>query len=217
VIKLGKLMAGIGIVGMLGGLGQAQAVILEEGFDGAIPPPGWTVINNSSPLGITDWFQGNPAVFTAQAGAADSYIAANYLAADFGGNIRDWLLTPTVALHNGAAFSFYTRTETGSTYGDQLEVRLCLNGACNAAADFTTVLIPLFTVPDVWTQEYYTFSGLSNGDTGRIGFFYRVDDTSVNGNYIGIDSVTIPEPSTLAVFALGLAMIGWHLRRGNAR
>ena len=58
MIKLGKLFAGIGIVGVLG-LGQAQAAILDEGFDGAIPPPGWTIINNSSPIGTTSWFQGD--------------------------------------------------------------------------------------------------------------------------------------------------------------
>jgi hypothetical protein len=219
VIKLGKLVAGIGIVGVLG-LGQAQAVILNEGFDGPIPPPGWTIINNSTGPGTTSWFKGDPAVFAAQAGADDSYAAANFNAATFGGNIRNWLLTPTVKLHNGAEFTFSTRTETGSTFGDQLAARLCVITPvqdCTNTAGFVTDLIPLFTVPDVWTQEFYTFSGLGNDATGRIGFFYRVNDTSVNGDYIGIDSVNIPEPSTLAVFALGLAMLGWNLRRGNAR
>ncbi|MEO8344117.1 MAG: choice-of-anchor J domain-containing protein, partial [Betaproteobacteria bacterium] len=83
-MKLARLVAAIGIAGMLGGMGQAQAN-LDEGFDGAIPPPGWATINNSTPIGITDWFQGNTGVFDAQSGAADSYIAANFLAAANGG------------------------------------------------------------------------------------------------------------------------------------
>ena len=219
-MKLARLVAAIGIAGMLGGMGQAQAN-LAEGFDGAIPPPGWTIINNSSPIGITDWFQGNTGVFNAQAGAADSYIAANFLAAADGGNIRDWLLTPTISMNNGGEFSFWTRTETGSAFGDQLAVFICLitqTQNCTTTAGFTIPLISLFTVSDSWTEESAIFSGLT-GTAGRIGFLYRVNDTSVNGNYIGIDTVQVadvpvPEPSTLAVFALGLAMLGWHLRRG---
>ena len=215
MIKFNKLFVTIGIAGMLAVLGSAQAIVLDEGFNGAIPPPGWTIVNNSSPVGVTNWFQGDTGVFTAQAGAANSYIAANFLAAGFGGNIRDWLLTPTVLLSNGSVFSFFTRTETGSTFGDQLEVLLCRNGPCTNTADFSTVLIPTFTVPDAWTRESFTFSGLGAGDTGRIGFLYLVNDTSVNGDYIGIDTVQVPEPSTLAVFAVALVMLGWHLRRAT--
>src|SRR5262245_2666704 len=41
--------------------------------------------NNSSTLGQTGWFQGNPGVFPAQAGAGNSYVGANFLNAAGGG------------------------------------------------------------------------------------------------------------------------------------
>ena len=36
------------------------------------------MINHSEPLGLTDWFQGNDAVFPAHSGASTSYIGANF-------------------------------------------------------------------------------------------------------------------------------------------
>ena len=45
---------------------------------------------------------------------------------------------------------------------------------------------------------------------GRICFRYVVDDVSLAGNYIGIDSVSItavPEPSTYLLMGLGVAAL----------
>jgi hypothetical protein len=48
-----------------------------------------------------------------------------------------------------------------------------------------------------------------------------VPDTSINADYIGIDSVSVtqqaPEPATLGLiaFGLGAAVLGRRLRRGN--
>ena len=95
-------------------------------------PP--TIINNSAPVGTTDWFQGNPGVFSAQSGAANSYVAANFEAADFGGNISDWLISPELTFHNTDTISFWARTESGSAFPDRLELRLSLSGASNASS-----------------------------------------------------------------------------------
>ena len=70
----------------------ANAVpILSENFDdiSTLAASGWLFVNNSTPGGSTSWFQGNDGVFASQAGAADSYIAANYLNAGAGGNISN--------------------------------------------------------------------------------------------------------------------------------
>ena len=56
--------------------------------------PGWFFQNNSAPLGLTDWFQGNDTVFPAQAGAATAYIGANFNNTSGVGTISNWLLTP---------------------------------------------------------------------------------------------------------------------------
>ncbi|HYP51417.1 MAG TPA: choice-of-anchor J domain-containing protein, partial [Pyrinomonadaceae bacterium] len=57
----------------------AKAQAITEGFDNitTLPGSGWFTQNNSVPVGTTGWFQGNPAVFPAQAGATNSYIGAN--------------------------------------------------------------------------------------------------------------------------------------------
>ena len=47
-------------------------------------------------------------------------------------------------------------------------------------------------------------SGLGAGTTGRFAFHYSVPDTSINGDYIGIDSVSIsavPEPASILCLA----------------
>ena len=127
----------------------SQAALLNEPFDDitTLPGSGWVEINNSTTGGTTGWFQGNTGVFASQAGATDSYIAANFNNAGFGGNISNWLLLPVLTLNNGDILSFYTRTETGPVPGDNLEVRLSTNGAStnvgattSSVGDFTTLL-----------------------------------------------------------------------------
>jgi hypothetical protein len=128
-------------------------------------------------------------------------------------------------LANGSTFTFYTRTETGSLFPDRLELRLCATGACTDVGEFSTLLTSLNSglnvggYPDVWTAITVTLSGVSSGATGRFGFRYYVTDSSVNGDYIGIDSVlydlkqlTVPEPGALGLMLLGLAMLRRRVR-----
>jgi hypothetical protein len=69
------------------------AVVLSQSFDdvSSLGTAGWSIQNRSNPAGSTSWFQGNTSVFSSQSGAANSYIAANFNAAGFGGNVSDWL------------------------------------------------------------------------------------------------------------------------------
>ena len=62
--------------------------IVNERFDDItiLPWAGWVQINHSVPLGTTDWFQGNGAVFPSQSGVPASYIAANFYNSTFGSN-----------------------------------------------------------------------------------------------------------------------------------
>ena len=73
---------------------SAQAgVVVNEGFDNisTLTTSGWVLTNASTPVGSTGFFQGNTDVLTSQAGAANSYIAANFNNAADGGVINDWL------------------------------------------------------------------------------------------------------------------------------
>ena len=204
---------------LIAGATAANAdVVYQEGFDNVtlLGAAGWLQANNSTPGGSTGWFQGNSGVFNAQTGAADSYIAANYLNAGFGGNVDNWLITPLINLQLNATLSFATKTE-GALPGDNLEVLYSL-GSTNLADFFSLGTISSASYPLDWSN----FSVTNFGDDAqiRVAFRYLVTDTSANGDYIGIDSISVthvPEPGTLALFGAALLMVPLAARRRRNR
>jgi uncharacterized repeat protein (TIGR01451 family) len=179
-----------------------------QGFDNVNNLPGWFMQNNSSPLGTSGWFQGNPAVFTSQTGADNAYIGANFNNTGALGTISNWLETPALSLQNGEHLIFFTRTPAGSNFPDRLQVRMSTNGfstnvgsTATSVGDFGTLLLdinPTYTIggyPEFWTQYTVTVSGVPSVVTGRLAFRYFVEDagaTGDNSNYIGIDTVCTP-------------------------
>lgn len=198
---------------------------LSESFDdvAALPAAGWSIQNNSDPVGTASWFQGNPTVFTAYEG--EGYIGVNFNSTAGTGVIWNWLLTPEVTLENGTELRFWTRTGAGSIYPDRLQVHLSTSGASTDVGagvgelgDFEELLLeinPDLAVggyPEAWTEQIVTVSGLSAPTTGRFGFLYFVTDagpTGDNSNYIGIDEVTVSgkTSSTEAVPGSSLASL----------
>jgi hypothetical protein len=207
-------------------------VLLTENFDdvSTLSGSGWSQVNNSTPIGSTGWFQGNTGVFDAQNGAADSYIAANYLNAGDGGDVSNWLISPEFTLRDGADLTFFTRSS--GFLADRLEVRISTNGASTnvgsgvgSVGDFTTLLATINPslgdgYPTDWTAFSLSFAGITDGLQGRFAFRYFVTDTFQNGDYVGIDNVkvSVPEPSTLALLTLGLFALGFSAsKRGRGR
>ena len=201
--------------------------VLSENFGniGTLAGSGWVLTNNSSPVGTTGWFQGNSSIFTAQAGAADSYIAANFLNADLGGDISNWLISPVITLVNGDTISFYTQSQ--GVFEDRLEVRLSAGGSdtggtAGSVGDFGTLLTTINpslngNYPNAWTLVSIGISGIPVPSLSRIAFRYNVPDTNANGDYIGIDTfladTATPEPATLLLSGLGLAVLPAVRRR----
>jgi hypothetical protein len=189
--------------------------LISEGFDDIAILPGWVLINHSEPLGASDWFQGNDAVFPAFDGEADAYIAANFENGGGLATISNWLLTPEVGLQDGTTLTFYTRTMEASAFPDRLQVRMSTNGASTDVGitafdvgDFTNLLLdinPTYTIggyPEAWTQFTVIISGVSPGTTGRLAFRYFVEDGGPLGtrsNYIGIDRAVYVGPCTRGI------------------
>jgi hypothetical protein len=226
VFIMKQLLAGLALAAL--GAPALAMPTLVEGFDdiSLLGAAGWSQANNSTPGGSTSWFQGNTGVLPASSGAADSYIASNYLAAGFGGTVSNWLITPMLTLHNGDVLSFVVRV-AGDGFLDTLETRLSLSGASSdvgatagSVGDFAVLLGSYSSSTDGgWVTQNYTVSGLAGDTLGRLAFRYLVGDTSVDGNYIGVDTVQVntagarlPEPGTLALSALALAGL-WRGRR----
>ncbi len=192
----------------------AQVAPTDQGFTDTEDLPGWTISNQSSPMGDSSWFQGTSSltIFTAQDGEPDSYIAANHRntrsQSGTPGTICNYLIMPD--LGNLESVSFYSRSRIANNnftvFPDRLYMVYSPTGEINTGnctdgfGDFTETLIVInpelskssddtIGYPLVnWKQ----FSADINGN-GRVAFVYYVEDAGFygnNSNYIGIDSVS---------------------------
>ncbi|MEQ1636618.1 MAG: choice-of-anchor J domain-containing protein [Methylococcales bacterium] len=199
-------------------------VLLNENFDdvNALQSKGWDLINNSS-ASTEDWFQGTAGIFSAHSGAEDSYAAASAANSDLdGGNASNWLVSPSLNLNNGDQLKFYVRADSAEVdFHDRLQVRLSDKGQSKnvgvtdtSVGDFGTLLIDITSVSPEWALETVTLSGLGAPINGRIGFRYLVTDTDNNGNYIGIDTLSVmtPVPAPGTFYFLGSGLL-YLLRR----
>lgn len=83
---------------------------LEDFYDiTLLPVQDWVLVNMSSPVGLTGWFQGNPTEFPAFVGIPNSYIGANTFNSSGIGTISNWLILPSQTVKNGDVFTFYSR------------------------------------------------------------------------------------------------------------
>ena len=123
-----------------------------------------------------------------------------------------------MTIENGLLFSFYTAA-SGQGFPDRLEVRYSTNGASSdvgssgaSVGDFSNPLITVnpdlgLDYPDAMAWEGAVLAGLGDRVTGRFAFRYFIPDTSINANFIGIDTVRltaepVPEPSSVAFACL---------------
>ncbi len=189
------------------GASQSFSQGFTENFDDitTLAGSGWVTTNASSPLGGSNWTQGDNSVFSAFNGNPNSYIFANYLFTSGTGTISGWLISPQRTFRNGDVVTFYTRKTSMDDFADRLEVRLSTAGASTnvgtgtTVGDFTTNLLTINpnlslggVYPTTWTLYTITISGLSAPTSGRIAFRYFVTNGGPNGansDYIGIDNV----------------------------
>jgi hypothetical protein len=182
--------------------------VLNEGFGSVSGLTGWVQVNDSVPPG-NGWFQGNSAVFPAQAGVADAYAAASFLgAANGSGSVDNWLITPTLELSGTTVLSFFSRAAGVPGFNDVLEVRFS-SGAGSDPSGFTTLLATVggnTAYPTDWQQFSATVDASGSGR-----FAFRYVGSADNLNYVGLDTVSVvtavPEPATWMMLALGAGLM----------
>ena len=192
--------------------GQAQ-ILLQEGFDNVTSLTGWTQTNQSSPLGTSNWFQGNSTVFTAQTGAPAAYIGANFNNTAGAGTISNWLITPQLMVQDGDVLKFWTQTSYDPDYADRLEVRSSAGTTFTAPSgstglgSFTNLHLEINPTlsnvegvyPDPWAEFTITVTGVSATPVAmNFAFRYFVTDggpAGNNSNYIGIDTFSVERPN----------------------
>ncbi len=197
---------------------NSQTVVYYEGFDSVnvLLTHGWKVINNSNPLGVGTWTQGNNFP-SAAFGRPNSYAQVDYSSVDSLGFISNWLLTDTMLLQNDDTVTFSTLSYNSTRYPDNLECRLSLKGKSDSVGtadwtvgDFTTLLVavnpfldtvsyPTFLGIDTlqkhdWTLYKAAVTGLPGLTWCRLAFRYFVTNggfDGTNSSSIGLDEVMV--------------------------
>lgn len=214
----------IGLVASVATCSAFASPLLSEGFNdiSTLGASGWVMTNNSGAVGSTNWFQGQDFAFPAAAGTSNSYIAADLNNAVYGGAVSNWLITPEVAMANGEQLSFSLRllaegaVDTVQVYYSTAGASSNVGTTATSTGDFQLLGTYSASADTGWTSNALTLSGLSGATTGRYAFRYLVDNTAINGDYIGIDSVNItavPEPTTALMLLLGLGVVAFSRKK----
>jgi hypothetical protein len=205
----------LGALILFGAAVSAQAdVLLQENFNSiaGLAGNGWVLNNNSTPGGITGWFQGDQNVFPSQSGAPEAYAAANFNSAGAGGTIDNWLISPEFSTEKNYRVSLWLRGDFLDGFNDT--VSFALSNGSSAIGDF--VRGNSFTVPTgSWTQFFVDVAGSGIlGSTGRFAIEYT--GSADLANYIGVDTLdirSVPEPTSIVILGTGLLGLAVARRR----
>lgn len=196
----------------------------QENFDNINNLNGWLIINNSTPIGVNNWFQGDVTKFASQSGADNSYIAADHQGTglDFNGNTNcNYLIMPPEA---SGELTFWTRSRLSDdetmVFPDRLYVVFSPSGAFatgNCLDDFGDFTEEIFVInpklsssingfPEgypLFEWQEFTVDIPANGRAAFVHYVTNGGPHGINAKYVGIDSVSWTGNSAEIIFNNG--------------
>lgn len=174
-------------------------VLLNEGFEGAVPPAGWSVLDVD---GDTYTWAPGIAGFAVHSGA-QAASSASYIN-DIGAlTPNNWLITPQVALPAGSNFDlkYWICAQDAAYAGEHYKVVLSTTG--NAQADFTVTLYEetmTAKVPGAWYERVVSLGAYA----GQSVYIAYVHYDCTDMFYMNLDDVSIQSPATAPIATLNL-------------
>ncbi|MDR0729419.1 MAG: choice-of-anchor J domain-containing protein, partial [Prevotellaceae bacterium] len=163
---------------------QAQTVLLNEGFEGAVPPDGWTRVATT---GTTNWSINYTYRHSGAQSAFRNFSGATGI---------DYLITKRLVIPAaGAELSFWTMTRD-VTYYFQGNGRssVCISTTSADPADFTEIWTPQPVIGNTWEEVIIDLSDYAE-DTIYIAFRYQ----GTGAHVWVIDDVKVVTPSANAL------------------
>jgi len=184
---------------------KAQQIIESFNNVSTLPSNGWVFDNRSNMPSATTWAQGDAAAFSAQSGAANSYIVNDTsTGVDL---VCNWLIMPAIGFID--QLSFYTRAQGLANEVTRMFVMYSPTGATNTG---DCVSLPpektsqdvsafggfqvLLSINDTQTANAYpqewTQYSVNIGGNGRVAFLYYVETgvPNFNSGTVAIDTIS---------------------------
>ena len=221
---------------------KAQQIIESFNNVSTLPSNGWVFDNRSNMPSATTWAQGDAAAFSAQSGAANSYIVNDTsTGVDL---VCNWLIMPAIGFID--QLSFYTRAQGLANEVTRMFVMYSPTGATNtgdcvslppaktsqgvsAFGDYQVLMsINDTQTANAYPQDWTQFTVDVNGG-GRVAFLYYMETGAPNFNSgtIAIDTITrstltstsVPSLNTYTLAALIFLMffVGVISKKGGVK
>lgn len=162
------------------GGGGTQTTIIQEGFDEAFPPTGWTkqVTNTNN-----TWIQSNPQ--NNNFNLIDPTSLYSALCPWVAENQNEWLISPAFSLGSGSAhIEFYAGYSTQWLSGATLKLHISTNGGANWTEIWTA---DNDGQPWLWRSKNIDLSAYANKQNLKLGWQYIGND----GDLVALDGVKL--------------------------
>ncbi len=159
---------------------------------------------------VPEWIQGDTSYYKAYNGSDSSYVSSTFLSVVDSNDINNWLVLPQFSITAGNVFSFYSRTEIGTSFLDSIRVMYNPTGA-TLPEDLNWVELSRFQLDTASSWLLHSFAAPTSNATGVFAIRHVIVNSGpngTNGDVIGIDEIEINDTSTIVLAPVNDDCIG---------